>query len=138
MANLSELVTVRDFLVENPNCHEQDSFACGTRGCVAGWTVALRLEAKVGTDLEELLDVVFSIESNKSIARQARDILGLTKEEASALFYSAASNEDAMELLNVLIEREKGDVYDESLLEIYIKEVEHFGVCPDFEDLNNV
>lgn len=109
------------FLREHPEKHEQDIWlnayaggrigevreTCGTRGCVAGWAVLL-----FGPEDKELRDPSHNVTNLRvgrwSIPGLARELLGLTHEQADHLFYVRNTTDDielqARRVLAYLIE----------------------------------
>lgn len=84
MANVGELDRVLRHLQDNPRLHLQAVHACGTAGCIAGWTVALARGLHAGDQIEQ---IIWDVGSNKQISATAQAILGLTDVEARRLFY---------------------------------------------------
>jgi hypothetical protein len=116
MIDVSRLDSVRSFLRAYPEYHNQAQYTCNTTGCAAGWTVALEHGLKVGTRIES------KIPDSDEVFCEARDLLGLTEEEAQALFIDTAveggpfapSNEDAaLDLMDAFINREKGELTED-------------------------
>ncbi len=130
MANVGELDRVRRFLREHPDLHRQRSWACGTTACVAGWTVALAQGVRAGQDVEQLMwqprcsQLMWQprcseqrphklVHIGRTVAADAADLLELTEDEACALFESIKTEVRALELLDAIIAREKGELTDE-------------------------
>ncbi len=121
MANISELVTVYEFLSDHPEVHDQGFFVCDTAGCIAGWTVALKEDFKAGMCLDNIGSHCKSnigksnIEECAWIENTARNILELTYIEAQRLFYAVGTNVEAMNLLKAFIAREKKELTPEDM-----------------------
>lgn len=116
MIDISRLDTLRQFLRAYPEYHNQAQYTCETTGCAAGWTVALERGLKAGTRIES------KIPDSDDVFCEARDLLGLTEEEADALFIDTAvdigpfavSNEGAaLDIMDALINREKQELTDD-------------------------
>lgn len=126
MANVGELDRIRRFLRDNPGLHDQGLIACGTVGCIAGWTKALDR----GAQANEVIDgyvwgdgAGFADEHDPIVVAQR--ILGLEPEERDAVFFDTmcqpAPEEEALLLIDALIARDKGEAGpdDLALLERY-------------------
>jgi hypothetical protein len=138
MSDLARLDQLRRHLREYPEYHNQNVFSCGTTACAAGWTVALEHQAQVGMTLYDVIhsrdvtkayhphadqwnfyyksevDWLDNVEDTDATAGYARMLLDLNEDDARALFYKTAfvadSNNAALELLDALIDREKGEL----------------------------
>jgi len=84
MTNVGELDRVLRHLQDHPRLHLQAVHACGSSGCIAGWTVALAHGLHAGDQIEH---IIWEAGSNKQISATAQAILGLTDVEARRLFY---------------------------------------------------
>jgi hypothetical protein len=96
---------VYNFLNAFPEKHDQDSFVegvttnlCGTTMCIAGTAVFLDGGVKALTETLEGDRPDFDV--------QARELLGLTRDESRALFYTY-DNENALKALKALIKGNK-------------------------------
>lgn len=105
MSNVGALDQVRRLLREHPEVHYQGMYACGTTACIAGWAVALDRGLHVGRNIQLALTGV----TGRRIASAAQRLLGLTDAEAVAVFISAKNEEDALELVDAIIARDKGE-----------------------------
>lgn len=121
MSNVGELDRIRGFLRANPALHDQNMWACGTVGCVAGWTDALNRGCRAGDDIGYISSLTRTVDGRWAAAeviRRARAILGLSDAEARALFHETARHDDdrdeaeALALIDALIARDKGDLTD--------------------------
>lgn len=127
MSNVGELDRVRRFLRDHPHLHKQSTHACGTVGCIAGWTVALDLGAGPGT---WIAGVIYNADIDSTDDYAGR-LLGLSADEQEALFYdtltygcgglghlhtpevlSRSQEEEALLLIDTLIARDKGELTD--------------------------
>jgi hypothetical protein len=106
MSNVGALDQVRTFLRAHPNLHRQSTWACGTTACIAGWTVALNEGKQAG---DWLSDDDFT---SRNFAQPARHILGLSRDEAHALFHDWNETQ-ALALVDAIIARDKGDLTDD-------------------------
>jgi hypothetical protein len=81
-----------------------DDMPCGTTLCVAGWAVLLGDGAvyKHGT-----FATYYNAKEGR-IEKNARDLLGLSWEEADALFNPENSEDDAIAMLDLLIAQYEG------------------------------
>lgn len=133
MTNVGELDRVRRDLREHPEHHDQRRWVCGTTACVAGRTVALHEGVATGENLDAVLDTSrtrsFYTPVGGRLRREfrwvAQGVLGLTEDEAEALFVSTANNctggrddtltaeQEALRLIDALIARDKGDATDD-------------------------
>jgi hypothetical protein len=126
MIDIGRLDAVRRHLRAHPHVHVQSEFACGTSGCVGGWTVALDMDAHVGDDISNLL---YPPHCNIGVETRAQKLLGLSDQEAFVLFFwtiggdlfGVSSEEAALRLVDALINREKGELtnLDRTVLQYY-------------------
>ncbi len=114
--NVDNLVTVRALIGMHPDQHDQSNFSsnhysnpidnCGTTACVAGWTIAMQ-----GMTLAEAYTHQDTMFDGMSISAIAGDILGLSFEEATDLFFNTLDEEDpeaaALAMLDEFIEKGK-------------------------------
>ena len=95
---------VLDHIEQHPNLHEQVSWAgksaCGTTGCVAGWTVML-CDGWKYDEMWGLVDAEGNTARNAYVFREATASLGLEEEEARELF-SLKNKETAREALRYI------------------------------------
>lgn len=105
--NFERIDEVMQFIEDHPEQHDQDSWgvknACGTTMCFAGWAVQMyNPEMLFWYDQEysSLADV--KPNSMLSFMGQARSVLGLRADQASALFYSASTIEHLKSLVKQL------------------------------------
>lgn len=107
--------SIKPDLVEFPDGITKAKVECGTTGCVAGWTVQLagdKLLVHEDTRNEDGTYVAScSVAKNGRICDiefRARKLLGLTYDEADALFFTD-DNQRAIDKLDTLIAG--GDIY---------------------------
>jgi hypothetical protein len=123
MIDIARLDAVRQLLRQYPEYHDQQTIACGTTGCVAGWTTALERNAHPGDNLETVVNSYVTV-------TLATKLLGLSWEEQEALFFDTmdfnvfndqSPEENALELIDALIAREKGELneYECYILDYY-------------------
>ncbi|ASD53485.1 hypothetical protein PBI_LUCKY2013_92 [Mycobacterium phage Lucky2013] len=104
MRNKALLNEVMDFILKYPEAHNQGVYfsECGTAACFAGWTCYL-----AGYDrFPGAWSYVADPESPKGYDHasfKARDLLGLTTDEAADLFYVANSVEDLQRMVANLV-----------------------------------
>ena len=91
--NTDLMLQIREQITSHPETHSQDTFGmaseCGTTHCMAGWACVLS-----GIELEWLEDddyaaanVAITTKGRREISDTAMELLGLTANEAAALFY---------------------------------------------------
>lgn len=124
--NIGELSQLSDFLDSYPENHWQARFYCGTSACAAGWAVALNAGCTVGTQFTESIAspgllpmmksrLLHSHHQNASaVADRAQRILGLSRYEASKLFFETMyrdyPEQSARDLIRALMAREKEEL----------------------------
>jgi hypothetical protein len=138
MPDIARLDRLRNHLREHPDEHNQRRFACGTTACAAGWAIALEHNSYAGANVEGLLytdtmleaaviygegfDFSFLGSSVEPYFWYARMLLGLTENEAEALFFRTMNSPTgALKIIDALINREKGELTEEDrkILEYY-------------------
>jgi hypothetical protein len=109
--NYEMLRKVYDQVTIHPETHDQEVFICDTRRCIAGWTIEFSTEWEfdtvatvkpVGMSTVEALD----LGEVESVSAAAKEILGLTDDEADYLFF-CESNDEAIRYLEKLIATER-------------------------------
>lgn len=115
--NVERLRAVGELLRDHPEVHDQTVVRCGTTGCAAGWTVALRDGATPGDHLHAVAN---NVEYGGDVISQAEDLLDLDPDTADALFFGTTESDDengisreranrnALELISALLVRETG------------------------------
>lgn len=131
MSNVGELDRVRRDLRAHPELHNQARWVCGTTACVAGRTIALHRGVATGENLNRALYTgtgqFFHAgpgAPGEETRVVAQEILGLTWDEAEALFVRTANDcdccrdteltpeQEALALIDALIARDKGEATD--------------------------
>lgn len=130
MRNIELLTKIRDLIERDPGKLDMGSFSkisenelgrhlgygevieidCGTTQCIAGWAVWLcgyRFRASVGDlDVDSrdcyAFECIDSVGRFRSIDASARELLGITWNDAEFLFYEVGNN-DAVDVLNDFI-----------------------------------
>ena len=106
---------VLDHLIHHPEQHDQDIFGyrdeCGTRGCVAGWTILFAqlsegLEIQWGSGGMGVLSTVRMPGVGEWLDpfEAAQKLLGLDDADAAALFYYRQDEPDARAYLRRLLD----------------------------------
>ena len=125
--DIARVDQLRRHLRENPKYHKQASFACETTACAAGWVIALEHGAQVGAFLEDIVINNAYLALTQDMRQEwsfhlvsentpvyARMLLGLSENEAYAIFYKTLNADDpegdTVALLDALIHREKGEL----------------------------
>lgn len=103
--NIELAERVRGLIRKYPERHDQETWAsegdlnpikhCGTSACIAGWVAAAK-----GFTLNDLT------EAGHDVEYFARDALGITSEQANALFYNF-NNREALGYFDELIAEAK-------------------------------
>jgi hypothetical protein len=75
---------------------------CGTAACIAGWVV----HANSNLEIPELIDIGKG--NNSNIPERARELLRLSAEEASILFFAQSSETQNLPFYNVTIDHAIG------------------------------
>ncbi|ATS92934.1 hypothetical protein SEA_SUPERPHIKIMAN_92 [Mycobacterium phage Superphikiman] len=104
MRNKALLNEVMQFILKYPEAHDQGVYfsECGTVACFAGWACYLAGYDKVPGSR----GIVADPESPKGCDHasfKARDLLGLTTDEAEYLFYADNSVEDLQRMVANLV-----------------------------------
>ncbi len=76
----NRLLEVLAFIEMHPDRWDQTHYACGTLGCIAGWTVALHRETDIA-----LIPIVLSTDVLR-VPELAQELLGLTYRQARFIF----------------------------------------------------
>lgn len=132
--NIELMSKIRDLLILEPNKHDQDSWAsipadlvkfndggtakvsCGTAGCVAGWATYFAGDkylvdghSEYDEDTGIYYPTIVVAKNNKAIRLEARarDLLGLSYDEADYLFDSEPSTAETIVTLTRLIAGEQ-------------------------------
>jgi hypothetical protein len=113
MSNVGALDQVRTFLRAHPKLHVQSSWVCGTTACIAGWAVALDEGKKAWDWLPADGEPYSSFIEGRIVERDARILLGLTVDEADALFLESGDEVGALALVDALVARDKGELTDD-------------------------
>lgn len=104
MANIERLTAVRDYMLAHPEETDMQNWvsACGTQACVAG-RAALMFAEDEGIEMISGLHDGMAVKPRHLLWETAgQQILGLTDDEATYLFYSY--NDTVVESLDYLIE----------------------------------
>lgn len=117
--NIELFKQINEIISTQPDRHDQgtwesQSSACGTTRCVAGWAVHLTVKADLftldddgyATTSPEVRALAAQqnrggISKSRSIPRIARELLGLTADEATVLFFYA-DEEEAREVVGMI------------------------------------
>jgi len=118
--NVDLMLAVRDQVTMHPETHDQFMWArkteCGTTYCIAGWAAVLSGQQLLWERADKgAYEEAFWIQATPSaepaarrfISGFARDALGLTPYEAAKLFASDLSEDEALAVLDALIEKGK-------------------------------
>lgn len=105
MANVEECRAVYKAILADPLSHDQEHFGiktpCGTSLCIAGHAVKLFKPEVMRwiVDQEDLTKAFLEhIDPERTVEEEAREILGLSCDEAEELFLTM-NNEDALRIL---------------------------------------
>jgi|SRR5882724_1059910 len=98
-----DLATLRPFAAKNLPDEPQDDEnpVCGTRACVAGWTVILGDDPRVKLNGDR--GILLPDGTLTSYADRARTLLGITYPQGEYLFESLRSRDEVIEALDRLI-----------------------------------
>lgn len=133
MVNIDPLTRLKVQIVANPQDHDQGTWGmrdaeCGTVACAAGWTVLLNrpdvVNAFLGVPLNQgyelsLQEALRRIDPDAYVPQVARDILGLTVDQAHVLFYMAVTRAGVIALIDQLISTEGAVTPDEMSTTLY-------------------
>lgn len=70
----------------------QDGDYCGTKGCMAGWTVLLSTPVEQWKGLPSSVTATYPGSGHSWYAKKAQELLGLTDNEAARLFKGASGD----------------------------------------------
>lgn len=103
MGNIKLLKEVRETIVLNPETHNQKTWVCGTRMCIAGHAAVMSGKAKVASSLA-WGDYFVDMDGQDVTASEiAQDELDLTEEEREYLFF-CMDNEIAIKRMDQVIQ----------------------------------
>lgn len=92
-----------------PDEPENETYLCGTTGCVAGWTVALGLDPRAKFFSDD-----FSVELTDGTVRAipdlAAEILDLDSHQRSYLFSPSRTTDEIVKSLDALLEDPRADI----------------------------
>jgi hypothetical protein len=114
--NVAMLDWIRRLLRDRPDLHDQNVYACGTAGCIAGWAKALDAGLTVGEDIALELQRIRMCSPERVLDFQewayveGQRILGLSDAEARAVFILSGYEAEALALVDAIIDREKGEL----------------------------
>lgn len=116
MANKEACQRVLDWTLAHPEHHDQRTWACDTTLCMAGTAIMLehygetrtRELALSGTGTLELSNAL-AFKHNGGYGEQAQELLGLTEDQADALFRASLPNDEAVRMLKEIINEEESE-----------------------------
>jgi len=103
MGNIKLLKEVRDNIVMNPDKHNQKTWVCGTRMCIAGHAAVMSGKAKVAHSIDWGDYFVDQYGDDVSPSSVAQDELSLSPEEYEYLFF-CMDNEIAIKRMDQVIQ----------------------------------
>jgi len=116
VSNVGELDRIRRFIRANPQLHDQNVYACGTVGCIAGWAKALEVGLGAGDDIAlelhriRMFSHVRGFDFQEWVYAEGQRILGLSDVDARAVFILSGYENAALELVDAIIDRDKGEL----------------------------
>lgn len=94
---------IRDWITEHPESYNQDLWGsqteCGTKHCIAGWACVLSgVQLSWYYAYDDDVSYTFMTKDGAHISTVARDLLGLSSDQAEKLF--CTGEEDSLYFLN--------------------------------------
>ncbi len=104
MIRIDRIKKLRDLLAQHPDIHDQNTWGVkrpdGTiKACAGGWAIMLFSPKR----RLSVVDRGFLLPDGANFYSEAQATLGLSDEQADALFYTAGSRTSALKMLDLLI-----------------------------------
>jgi hypothetical protein len=122
-----DVTALRAFAVKGlPEEPQDDSNpVCGTRACVAGWTVILGDDPRVRLDGD--IGIIFPDGKAGSYSERARELLGINDRQAEYLFDMNRTRDEVIGALNTLIDDPDAEIWHDPASELTVTVTDYRG-----------